>query len=326
LEVMKNHTATHLLHSALRQLLGSHVKQSGSLVAEDYLRFDFTHFGAVSPEELARVEALVNSEIQKNARLNKKVMSKEEALKEGAVAFFGEKYGDDVRVVSIGSFSKELCGGTHLESAGQIGLFKILSESSIQAGVRRIQAVTGRAAEAYFEQKEEDIKKISVEFKAAGPSDLAARLAQGSKRLELLKTRLSGLVDEMVKEKARGFLEKSEKTDGVKVVCLEMPRAGVGLIRNSFEYLKKQEPRFIALFGAAFEDKITYAVAASADLVQRGFHAGEVVKEIAAAVKGQGGGRPDFAVGGSKEISSASEIFTAGRRIVDARLRSLLKV
>ena len=326
-DIMKNHTATHLLHSALRKILGDHVKQSGSLVAPDYLRFDFTHFKAVDSEALVKVEELVNEEIQKNRTLSKQEMSKEEAAREGAIAFFGEKYGDRVRVVTIGDFSKELCGGTHLESTGQIGLFKIVSEGSIQAGVRRIQAVTGRAAEAYLKDKKSELEKIKIEFNACGDAlELLSSLAKQSEKLKNLKTKLSGLVDEVIKEETLRVLEGAEKVDGVKVLCLELPRADVELIRNNFEYLKKKETRFIALFSAAFEDKIAYAVAASSELVQKGFNSGEVIKEIAVAVKGQGGGRPDFAAGGSKEVSCAPQVLVAGRRIVDARLRSILRV
>ena len=325
-DIMKNHTATHLLHSALRKVLGDHVKQSGSLVAQDYLRFDFTHFSALTEAQTLEVERLINDEIRKNISLKKEVMSKNEAIQKGAVAFFGEKYGDQVRVVSVGDFSKELCGGTHLETTGQISVFKIVSEASIQAGVRRIQAVTGRAAEAYLRDKESELKKIMVEFKAKDSEGLKVSLQEVSLKLKNLKSRLSGLADTALKNETHKVLLAAPRVGEAKLVCVEAPRADVDLIRSDCEYLKKEEPLFAAFFSAPFEDKVAYVVAASQGVVQRGFNSGEVVKEIAAAVKGSGGGRPDFAVGGNKDAGSASEVLAAGRRIVDARLRLVLKV
>ena len=324
-DIMKNHTATHLLHSALRKVLGDHVKQSGSLVAQDYLRFDFTHFSAMTEAQIQEVERLINDEIRKNISLKKQVMSKDEAIQKGAVAFFGEKYGDQVRVVSVGDFSKELCGGTHLETTGQIGVFKIVSESSIQAGVRRIQAVTGRAAQAYLNQREFELKKIMMEFGAKDCEGLKASLGGASLKLRNLKGKLNGLAESALKAETRKLLAVAPKVGKAKLVCVEAPRADVDLIRSDYEYLKKEEPLFAAFFSAPFEDKVAYVVAASQEMVQRGFHSGEVIKEIAAEVKGSGGGRPDFAVGGSKDVGSASTIFATGRRILDARLRSVLK-
>ena len=325
-DIMKNHTATHLLHSALRKVLGDHVKQSGSLVAEDYLRFDFTHFSALSPDQTAEVERLINDEIRKNITLDKQVMSKDEAIQKGAVAFFGEKYGDKVRVVSVGDFSKELCGGTHLETTGLIGTFKIVFEGSIQAGVRRIQAVTGRAAEAYLREKETELKKIMTEFGAKDSEELKASLAGTSLKLKNLRGKLIGLADTALKEETHKVLSAAPKVGEAKLVCIEAPRADADLIRSDYEYLKKEEPLFAAFFSAPFDDKVTYAVAASQGMVQKGFNSGDVVKDIAAAVKGSGGGRPDFAVGGSKSGTSASDMLATGRRIVDARLRTVLKV
>ncbi|MBI3252008.1 MAG: alanine--tRNA ligase [Candidatus Omnitrophica bacterium] len=309
--IMKNHTATHLLHSALRKVLGDHVKQSGSLVAPDYLRFDFTHFGAVEPEKLAAVEEMVNEEVKKNTRLDKKVVSKAEALKEGAIAFFGEKYGDDVRVVSVGDFSKELCGGTHLNSTGEIGLFKIVSEGSIQAGVRRIEAVTGEAASRRVEESRVELERWMT-------------LKKSEERVGILKNKLTGLLSQKMKEAADGLLEKAPSVGGVRLVCLETPRADAELLKAAAEYLKGKKAEFVALFQADFEDKFTYAVAASEGIVKKGFHSGAAVKEISQGLGGSGGGRADFAFGGGKELPDRTKVLTLGRRIVEAHLKAAL--
>ncbi len=320
-DIMKNHTATHLLHAALRKVLGEHVKQSGSLVAPDRLRFDFTHFSALGPDMLAKVEALVNAEIAKNTHLRKKEMTKTEAMQEGAIAFFGEKYGESVRVVTIGDFSKELCGGTHLERTGEIGFFKIISEGSIQAGVRRIEALTGRGAERLLEAGKEELKKLMHEFRVEDEGSLLQAMKQGGIKLARLKSKLSGLMDVKIKNHAQQILEKSPDKGSIKVLYLETPRADMELIKNSFEFLQTKTPSFVALFNVSSEEKLTYAVAGGQGALAKGFDAGAVVKEIAKEVGGNGGGKADFAVGGGKDLSFKTKIRSIGESAIERMLR-----
>jgi alanyl-tRNA synthetase len=311
-DIMKNHTATHLLHSALRKVLGEHVKQAGSLVAPDRLRFDFTHFKQMDPESISRVETIVNGEIQKNTALDKKIVSKERALQEGAIAFFGEKYEDEVRVVTIGDFSKELCGGTHLHSTGEIELFKILSESSIQAGVRRIEAVTGRKARQVLEESEREFNRLADEFGAA-PDDIRNVLAERRKSVEMIKTALLSRALSRLRRDFQTFLEAAPEVKGVAVFVRREIHANPELFQKVAEGIRQsaQKP-FVALWRCETADKVTFVVAATPELVQKGFQAGKIIKDISAIVEGSGGGRPDFAVGGGKNIAKADDAMKAG--------------
>ncbi len=312
-DIMKNHTATHLLHAALRKVLGEHVKQSGSLVAPDYLRFDFTHFKQVDAESLQKIEALVNEEIKKNIRLDKQEMNKDEAVQKGAIAFFGEKYGDKVRVVTIGGFSKELCGGTHLESTGQIESFKITSESSIQAGVRRITAVTGRWAENLVRQKEKEIQDLCRTFGAV-PESLGQEIHKRSERVSALKNRLVQNVGEKIKGAVVSGLSRATEEKGVKLVVMTADGANMEIMKPAADYLKIQPGSCAMLIASRSEDKVTLAVAGSGDFIQRGFNAGEIVKKITAVVDGKGGGRPEFAIGGGKNVARTAEAIALGKK------------
>lgn len=306
-DIMKNHTATHLLHAALRKALGDHVKQSGSLVAANHLRFDFTHFQAVGPDKIAEIESLVNAEIAKDTRLTKRELPKEEAIREGAVAFFGEKYGDTVRVVSVGDFSKELCGGTHLERTAQIGTLKIVSESSIQAGVRRIEAVTGRAALRLAAEASAELTALTEEFGASDAQGALAGIRAASDRLKRLRDRLSGQAQSRVREKLRSGLETARQIGGVRCLALRVDNADPELIRRELETLRRDDGAHVAAVISVFEDKFSFSLSAGRSAVERGFHCGNAVKEIAKTIGGSGGGRPEFATGGSKETLKAGE-------------------
>ncbi len=313
-DIMKNHTATHLLHSALRKVLGDHVKQSGSLVADDHLRFDFTHFSAMDETRIAEVERLINEEIRKNVPLKKEVMPKEVAIQEGAAAFFGEKYGDQVRVVSVGDFSKELCGGTHLETTGQIGLFKIVSESSIQAGVRRIEAVTGNAALARIYQSEKELDVLIRSFSLKGP-DYKKELQTRQLRIKGLKNKLFDSMDRVMKDETNNFIKNSPDTQGIKRVFVSFSYADIDLIKNEVQYLKDQHLSFVGLFCATDQEKMSYVVAASGDVVAGGWNSNVFLQTLNRELGGNGGGRPDFAVGGTKNfgaIDKAEKFFQAG--------------
>jgi len=320
-DIMKNHTATHLLHSALRKILGEHVKQSGSLVAADYLRFDFTHFKALDPGTLSKVETLVNAEIAKNTSLSKRELSKEEALKEGAIAFFGEKYGDKVRVVSIGDFSKELCGGTHLDATGSIGSFKIVSESSIQAGVRRIEAVTGRGAEALARQGQAEWTALEREFSGSEP--LGERIEGLRDKVDNIRTaRLPQAVLRRMRPIYAEALGKAPVVAGVRVWVREEPGANADLFQQVFLSLKAEtkEP-FVVFWACPATDKVTFVVGCSDEVAKKGFHSGAVIKDVSAVVDGKGGGRPEFAVGGGKSVDKTKAAFEAG----SGRIETILK-
>ena len=319
-DIMKNHSATHLLHSALRKVLGDHVKQSGSLVAPDRLRFDFTHFSALDSKSMAAVEELVNAEVRKNIKLDKKVMSKEKAIEAGAVAFFGEKYGDEVRVVTMGDFSKELCGGTHLNSTGEIGMFKIVSESSIQAGVRRIEAVTGRGANAYAENIEKDIKNLAREFDC-DPKELFEKFLNLRNRFGELDARLKNIYKEIERNRTKENL--TEKFNDISIYTRFNDKVRSDTFSVSISYLKTLNIPFVALFQGTADDKVMFAIGASSDLIQKGFHAGKIIKPISEKVGGKGGGKPDYAVGGGKILSNAKEAFELGKKIIKEELNSL---
>ena len=314
-DIMNNHTGTHLLHAALRKVLGEHVKQAGSLVAPDYLRFDFAHFKGLTPDELAKVETMVNEEIRKNTPLNKQEMTREEAAKSGAIAFFGEKYGERVRVVSVGDFSKEFCGGTHLRSTGEIGLFRVVSESSIQAGVRRIEAVTGRWAQKLEEERKKEVEDLCAMF-GTGKEGLADEIIKRSKRVAELRNRLAQITGEKMKQSLARELSRTAAVNDTKLVVMTADGATVEIIKIAADYLKIQPGQNAALFTSRADGKVTFAVAGSGDFVSRGFNAGAIVKKISPVVEGSGGGRPEFAVGGGKNISKISEAVEMGRKAI----------
>ncbi len=314
-DIMKNHTATHLLHAALRKVLGAHVKQSGSLVAPDRLRFDFTHFSGVGSDALVKIESMVNDEIMKDTTLDKKEMSKEDALKAGAMAFFGEKYGESVRVVTVGDFSMELCGGTHLAHTGEIGAFKIISESSIQAGVRRIEAVTGRGAKSLLDEGQKELETLARSF-GSEPARLAEVLKNKQDKAESIESRLNTVMVNKMKTWAKKEISSALVGKGPYFLVRELPFASPDLMRSACDDLAKSGVSFAALLVSVSDDKVSFAVAASADLVKKGFHAGKIVKEIAGMVEGNGGGKPDFAVGGGKNISKTKDAIEKGRKLI----------
>jgi alanyl-tRNA synthetase len=295
--IMANHSATHLLQWALREVLGDHVKQSGSLVEGQRLRFDFTHFSAISPEELKRIEDLVNEKIQENLEVKVELLPIEEAMKRGATALFGEKYSDTVRVVSMGDFSMELCGGTHTRRTGDMGLFKILSEGGIASGVRRIEAVTGRGALYYVRSMEEEIRSISEKLKTS-KGELAKKIDKlleekksKEREAELLKTKLAG-------KQTSDILEGVRDVGGVKVlVKLIEDVATPKDLRDYADRVKDRLGSGIALLGAKADGKALLLAVVTKDLTNR-FHAGNIVKKAAEAVGGSGGGRPDMAQAG----------------------------
>jgi len=295
----KNHSATHLLQEALRVVLGNHVEQAGSLVTADRLRFDFTHFSALTKEELAKVEAIVNEEIAKNLVIETKEMSIDEARKTGAKALFGEKYGDTVRVVSMGEFSKELCGGTHVNNTGVISVFKILSESGIAAGVRRIEAITAEGVFDYYKKQEEELLAAAK----AAKCDVASL----AKKIEAMQEELKAAHSENEKLKAKlannslgDIMSQVKEVNGIKVLCAKLPDADMNALRNLGDQMKDKLGDSVILLVSALDGKVNLVAMATDAAMAKGAHAGNLIKEVAALVGGGGGGRPNMAQAGGK--------------------------
>ena len=295
-DAARNHTATHLLHAALRELLGPHVKQYGSLVAPNRLRFDFAHFKPLSPRDIDEVEALVNEQIRANIAVQTKVMNIQEAVDEGALAFFGDKYGTEVRVVGVGTFSKELCGGTHCTYTGEIGIFRIISEGGISAGVRRIEALTGTGALNYTKQIESQLRELS-ELMKVSPSDLLSKtqktlttLKETERELEQLKMKFVAKELDQTKIHVRTIHDihvQTQRVDGLSM----------GELRTLSDRIRHTVPSGILVLGSVKEGKVSLLVLVSKDLIAR-IRAGDIAKAIAAHVNGSGGGRPDMAQAG----------------------------
>ncbi|MBW2616625.1 MAG: alanine--tRNA ligase, partial [Deltaproteobacteria bacterium] len=304
-----NHTATHLLHTALREVLGDHVKQAGSLVSPDRLRFDFSHFTQVSPDTLKEVEYIVNRHIRENLPLETNEMSKEEAMKTGAMAIFEERYGETVRLVRIGDdVSMELCGGTHTERTGDIGLFRIVSESAVAANVRRIEARTGEAALRYDQEQENELKLVASLLKTA-PDKIGERLERLLKEQKEKDRELDSLKAKLLSKKSEDFLLKVKEIGGVKVVALETEADSPKELRESADKIRDKLGSGVVILGARNEGKAMLICVVTKDLVDR-FKAGEIISRLSVIVGGKGGGRPDMAQGGGgkpEELGKALE-------------------
>jgi len=295
-----NHTATHLLHAALRQLLGSHVQQKGSLVAPDRLRFDFSHFQAVTPDELRQLEHLVNEQIRRNEPAETKLMDYEGAVASGAMALFGEKYEKDVRVLRIGDFSMELCGGTHVARAGDIGFFKIVSEGGVAAGVRRIEALTGDGALEYVEQNELLIKEVAGLVRGSR-EELGDKVRDALERIRQMEKEIRTLKDKLASGKGTDLASGAVDIQGVKVVATKVDGADAGALRNAVDQLKDRlKSAVVVLASVEGPSKVTLVAGVTKDLIAR-IKAGELVGSVAAQVGGRGGGRPDFAQAGGSD-------------------------
>jgi alanyl-tRNA synthetase len=299
LATARNHTATHLLQSALRQVLGEHVKQAGSLVEPERLRFDFTHFSAMTQAEITRVEELVNGFVMTNDRVDSKEMAAAEAMTSGATALFGEKYGDVVRVVQVGDVSMELCGGTHVALAGDIGFFKIVSEGGIAAGVRRIEAVTGAGAVAFVQRLENEQRQLAALVKAEGGSILD-RVERLLARQREMQRELDSLQSQVNAGRSADLLAGVREAAGLKVLATTVTADDVKQLRELADSLKERLGSGILVLGAAIDAKATLLVTVSKDLTGR-FKAGDLVREIAPLVGGSGGGKPELAQAGGSQ-------------------------
>ncbi|MBI3953142.1 MAG: alanine--tRNA ligase, partial [Chloroflexi bacterium] len=331
-DIMRNHTATHLLHAALRQVLGEHAAQAGSLVAPDRLRFDFSHLAPLSPEELRRVEELVNEKVLADLRVRPQETTYAQALAQGALAFFGEKYGDKVRVVEVcetpattdapceRAFSKELCGGTHCTATGQVGLFQIVSESSIGAGVRRIEAVTGRAAQGLVRRRLEALEAIARHLRTA-PDRAAEKVASLAAELEQERRRSLSLERELLKSTMDSLLSKAQRVGEVRVVAARVPAGSPEALRQMGDWLRDQLGSAVIVLGAVANERPQFVAVVTPDLVAKGYHAGEILKAVAAIAGGGGGGRPDMAQAGGKDKSKLDEALRLVEKLVRERAR-----
>ena len=318
--IARNHTATHLLQKALRTVLGDHVEQAGSLVNENELRFDFTHFEGISAEDLARVEDIVNAEILKFTDVETKEMPIDEAKKLGAMMLFGEKYGETVRVVNVPDFSMEFCGGTHVANIGQIGCLHIVSESGVAAGTRRIVAVTGSAVNTLLAEEQARIAAAAASLKtnAAGlekrAEDMAAELKAVKKELEELKAKAA--------QEGAGDLLKEAKVFGTaRLIEHTFEGAGIDQLRSLSDQIKAAEKNVVMVFAAVNGEKATLMVSVTDDLTEKGYHAGNMIKEIAKAAGGGGGGKADMAQAGAKDLAKLPDAFAKAEELMAAKAK-----
>jgi alanyl-tRNA synthetase len=301
-----NHSATHLLHAALREVLGTHVQQKGSLVAPDRLRFDFSHFQAVTADELRRIERRVNEQIRLNAPAETREMAYDEAVSEGAMALFGEKYTSNVRVLRIGDFSMELCGGTHVGRAGDIGLFKIIAESGVASGVRRIEAVTGEGALAEVEASDALVRDLASLVRGSR-DDLGAKVRDALERIRQLEKETRTLRDKLASGQGTDLASGAVEVGDLKVVSTTVDGADAGALRNAVDQLKDRlKKAVIVLASVDASGKVILVAGVTAGEVGR-IKAGEIVGQVAAQVGGRGGGRPDFAQAGGTDASKLPE-------------------
>lgn len=316
LDTARHHTATHLLHKALRTVLGEHAQQKGSLVDSHRLRFDFSHLAALEDEELAAIEKQVNNAIWSNMDVKTSVTDVKSAREMGAMALFGEKYGEEVRVVKVSDFSLELCGGTHVQNTGQIGLFKILSEGSVGSGLRRIEAAAGRQAFSYLTRMECELKNAAALLKTV-PQDVVARLdalnrayREKEKELEALKTQIS-------RGSIEALLSRAQNISGVEVLIEALPNQDAGSLRENAEHLKDRLGQAVVLLASENQGKVFFVCFVNKELLPRSLHAGDIVGAAARAAGGKGGGRPDMAQAGGKDPSKIPEALEAARTLVN---------
>ncbi len=297
--IVRNHSATHLLHAALRKVLGAHVQQKGSLVEAERLRFDFSHYEAVSAEQLKEIEALVNEHVRLNHGAEIRELPYEQAIEAGALAFFGDKYGDKVRVLKLGDFSTELCGGTHVGRSGDIGLFKIVSESGIAAGVRRIEAVTGEGALELVNANEAVLREVAGLVKA-NRDDVSAKVAQLLERTRALERELQGLRTKLASGGGRDILKEAKVVNGIKVLAARLDGADAKALRDTADQLKSKLGSGVVVLGAVEGDKVFLVASVTQDLAGR-LKAGDIIKPVAELCGGRGGGRADFAQAGGTQ-------------------------
>jgi alanyl-tRNA synthetase len=318
ISIALNHSATHLLHAALRKVLGLHVEQKGSLVAADRLRFDFSHTQAMSPEELRRVEELVNSAIRRNSPVETRVMALDEAVAAGAMSLFGEKYESDVRVLSIGDFSMELCGGTHVERSGDIGLFKILSESGVAAGVRRVEAVTGKTAYEWVVHTEQVLRDIAAMLRGSR-DDVDEKVRELVERSRRLEKEVQQLKSKLASGQGGDLTSQAKDVGGIKVLAAQIDGADAKSLRDAVDQLKSKLGSSVIVLATVQDGKVVLVAGVSADLLDR-MKAGEIAGAVAAQVGGRGGGRADFAQAGGSQPENLGRALAGVESLIRAHL------
>lgn len=306
LDTARNHTGTHILHQALKDVLGNSVGQAGSLVAPDRLRFDFTYLEPINAEQVAQIQNIVNTKIRADLPVVVREMSLNEARQEGAVMMFGEKYGDHVRVISVGDYSKELCGGTHLTRSGQIGLMVITSESSVGSGLRRIEAVTGRVAEQFVNNRLQLVEKAAAALQTR-PESLAEEAAEAKQRIRELERELANLRQKQALGEATDLLNRAQEVAGVKVLAVQVSADTIEILRSVGDKLRDSLKSGVVALGAVIDGAPKLLVMVTQDVVSKGVKAGAILSEIAPYVEGRGGGRPDKAEGGGKNPAKLAE-------------------
>jgi alanyl-tRNA synthetase len=297
---VRNHSATHLMHKALREVLGDHVQQKGSLVTPERTRFDFTHHAPLSDEQIRRVEALVNAEILENHPTRARIVAIEEAQKLGAMMLFGEKYGEQVRVLDIGS-SRELCGGTHVQRTGDIGLFKIVAEGGVAAGVRRVEAITGDNALAYLQSLEATIQRLAGTLRSA-PAEVPSRLAQVLEHVRALEKEVGALKGRLASSQGGDLSARAVDVKGLKVLAAQLDGADAKTLRETLDKLKDKLKTAVIVLAAVEGSRVQLAAGVTADSTSR-VKAGELVNFVAGQVGGKGGGKADLAMAGGSDPS-----------------------
>ncbi|WP_186430243.1 alanine--tRNA ligase [Clostridium sp. BSD9I1] len=297
--IRRNHTATHILHASLRKILGEHIQQAGSYVDSERLRFDFNHFQGLTEEEIKEVETLVNENIMKVSGVITEVKSIEDAKKSGATALFDDKYAEDVRVVNVGDFSKELCGGTHVTNSGEIGLFKIISESGVAAGIRRIEAFTGLNAIKYVEEKEKTLKEAAALLKIS-EREILSKISSQLNEMKTKDKEIAELKSKLASGSEDEILNSIKEVNGIKVVTGALSGVDANALRDLADKLRNKIESGVVVLGSNADEKVQFVAMATKDVIAKGIHCGKIIKEVASVAGGGGGGRPDMAQAGGK--------------------------
>ena len=315
-----HHTATHLLHEALKQVLGDHVNQAGSLVTPERLRFDVTHFEPISKEELKVIEEKVNEAILNSLDIKWEIMNIKEAKEKGAMALFGEKYGNEVRVVSMGEYSVELCGGTHLNNTSQVGLFKILSEGGVAAGIRRIEAITGKAVYEYLTQKDNMINEVCVALKTK-EDNLVQRANHLVEENKSLAKELHETKTKLNLQSVDALLDAKVEVNGVNLLCAKFENIDMNTLKETADTLRDKVGSGVVVLSNVAEGKVNFVVTATQDAIEKGIHSGNIVREVAKIANGKGGGRPNMAQAGATDVSKVDEALSYASEVIKSQVK-----
>ncbi|CZR77935.1 TPA: alanine--tRNA ligase [Clostridioides difficile] len=316
----RNHSATHLLHKALREVLGEHVNQAGSLVTPERLRFDITHFEAISNEELKVIEEKVNNVILSSLDIKCDIMNIKEAKEKGATALFGEKYGDKVRVVSMGDYSTELCGGTHLTNTSQVGMFKILSEGGVAAGVRRIEAITGKAVYEYLKERDGIISEVCVNLKSK-EDNLIQRISSLLEENKNLSKELHDMKAKMSLQSVDSIFDSKVEVNGVNLITNKFEGMDMDTLRETADNLRDKLGSGVVVLANVVDDKVNFVVTATKDVLDKGIHSGNIVREVAKIAGGKGGGRPNMAQAGASDVSKVDQALSYASEVIKTQVK-----